>query len=172
MINDRLNLCKRSLAFVWYSRMESNYIKNARWLNSKIHLVVNKYGMPINFIVANGACADCKEAIYLIKNINAKLVFADCAYDTNKILSYLNQRNIKPVIPPKRNRFHQRDYVRKLYCSRHIIENTFLALKRWRGISTHYSKTLDAFIAPSLFVVFLFYFNSIFFFISSHVDTV
>ena len=33
----------------------------------------------------------------------------DRAYDTNEILSYLNQRNIKPVISPKRNRLHQRD---------------------------------------------------------------
>ena len=45
--------------------------------------------MPINFIVTDGSYADCEEAIHL--NINAKLVFADHAYDTNEILSYLNQ---------------------------------------------------------------------------------
>ena len=55
-------------------------------------------------------CRLVKEAIQLIKNINAKLVFADRAYDTNEILSCLNQRNIKPVIPPKFNCRHQRDY--------------------------------------------------------------
>ena len=109
---------------------------------------------------------------YLIKNINAKLVFADRVYDTNEILSYLNQRNISPVIPPKRNRLHQCDYKgftekrqqshRKLYCSHHIIENTFLALKRWRGIFTRYAKTLDTFIA-SVFIRCIFcYFNSFF----------
>ena len=63
--------------------------------------------MPINFVVNYRSCADCKEAIHLIKNINAKLVFADRAYNTNEILSYLNQRNIRPVIPPKSNRFYQ-----------------------------------------------------------------
>ena len=35
--------------------------------------------MSINFIVTDGASADCKEAIHLIKDINAKLVFADLA---------------------------------------------------------------------------------------------
>ena len=89
MVNDRFNLCKRLSAFVQCSRMESSYIKDKMGLNSTIHLVVNEYGVPINFIVTNGSCADCKEAIYLIKNINAKLIFADRAYDTNEILSYL-----------------------------------------------------------------------------------
>ncbi|MBQ9491581.1 MAG: hypothetical protein IJU86_02255 [Firmicutes bacterium] len=28
-----------------------------------------------------------------------------------------------------------------------MIENAFLAFKRWRGIATRYAKTLDAFIA-------------------------
>ena len=46
--------------------------------------------MPINFIVMDGLRAGCKEFIHLIKDINTKLVFADRAYDTNEILSYLN----------------------------------------------------------------------------------
>ena len=43
---------------------------------------------------------------------------------------YLKKQNIKPVIPPKYNRLHQRGYERKFYCSRRITENAFLALKR------------------------------------------
>lgn len=62
--------------------------------------------------------------------IEAKLSFVTHVHDTNKILSYLNKQNIKPVVPPKRNRLHQRDYERKLYRFSHIVENTFLALKR------------------------------------------
>ena len=70
--------------------------------------MVNEYDMPINFIITNGSCADCKEAINL--NINAKLVFSDRAYNTNEILSYLNKQNIKLVITSKCNHLHQRDY--------------------------------------------------------------
>ena len=91
MVNDRFSLCKSLSAFTQCLRKKSSHIKDKRGLNSKIHLVADEYGMPINFIVTNGSCADCKEAIHLIKNINAKLVFANCAYDTNEILSYLNQ---------------------------------------------------------------------------------
>ena len=92
------------------SRRELNHIKEKRVLNSKIYLVVNEYDMPINFIVTDELCADCKEAIHLIKNIDAKLVFADRACDTNEILSYLYQQNIKPVISPKCNCLHQHGY--------------------------------------------------------------
>ena len=89
MVNDRFNLYKRSSAFMRCSRSESSYIKEKKGTNLKIHLVVNEYGMPINFIVTYGSCSDCIEAIHLIKKIKAKLVFADRAYDTNEILSCL-----------------------------------------------------------------------------------
>ena len=75
----------------------------------KLHLAVNKRGMPVKFIVTEGTRADCKEAINLIKNLDAKLVFADRAYDTNEILFYIAKRNIKAVIPPKHNKLEQRD---------------------------------------------------------------
>ena len=39
--------------------------------------------MPVKFIVTEGTRADCKEAINLLKNLDAKLLFADRAYDTN-----------------------------------------------------------------------------------------
>ncbi len=41
-----------------------------------------------------------KKAINLLKNLEAKLLFADRAYDTNEILSYT----------AKRNRLEQRDF--------------------------------------------------------------
>ena len=45
---------------------------------------------------------------------------------------------MEPVIPPKKNRKEQRGYDKYLYKLRHLVENCFLSLKRWRG---------DAFIA-------------------------
>ena len=119
-----------------------------------------------NFIVTDRSRADCKDAIHLIKNINAKLVFADRDYDANKILFYLNQRNIKPVIISKHNCQNHSDYAYKLYCFHHTTENTFLTLKRWRGISTRYAKTLDAFIVSVFVRCFSCYFNSFFYFFS------
>ena len=107
--------------------------------------------MPVKFIVTEGTRADCKETINLLKNLDAKLLFANRAYDTNEILSYIAKRNIKSVIPPKCNRLERRDYNRKLYRFRHIIENTFPIFKYWHGIATRYAKTIDGFIASIYF---------------------
>ena len=63
------------------------------------------------------------------------------------ILAYAVSAGMKPVIPPKKNRKEQRDYDKYLYKLRHLVENCFLTLKRWRGIATRYAKTSDAFIA-------------------------
>ena len=46
---------------------------------------------------------------------------------------------MNPVIPPKKNRKMQREYDKHLYKTRHLVENAFLHLKRWRGIAARYA---------------------------------
>ena len=60
------------------------------------------------------------------------------------------------VIPAKRNRKQQREYDRYLYRLRHLLENAFLHLKRWRGVATRYAKTTTSFLAAVKFVALLF----------------
>ncbi len=52
-----------------------------------------------------------------------------------------------PVIPPKRNRKDRHKYDSHLYKARHPVKNTFLHLKRWRGIATRYAKNGASFLA-------------------------
>lgn len=47
----------------------------------------------------------------------------------------------------KKNRKEQREYDKELYKARHLVENTFLHLKRWRGIATRYAKNTASFLA-------------------------
>jgi transposase len=58
----------------------------------------------------------------------------------------LNQ-GIKSVIPPKNNRKDQREYDTDIYNLRHLVENAFLHLKRWRGVATRYAKNTASFLA-------------------------
>ena len=126
---------------------QSGYVQDKRGLNTKIHLAVDAHGMPIRILITEGTRADCKEAVHLIEGISAEILLADRGYDTNDILAYVASAGMEPVIPPKKNRKEQRDYDKYLYKLRHLVENCFLALKRWRGIATRYAKTSDAFIA-------------------------
>jgi transposase len=103
--------------------------------------------MPIRAIVTAGTTADCKQAIPLIDGIAAEYLLADRAYDSNAILEHAVEAGMRVVIPPKRNRKEQREYDKYIYKLRHLVENTFLHLKRWRGIATRYAKNTDSFAA-------------------------
>lgn len=83
----------------------------------------------------------------MIEGISAEALLADRGYDTNDIIAYALSQDMEVVIPSTRNRKEQREYDKYLYKLRHLVENCFLHLKRWRGIATRYAKTTDAFIA-------------------------
>jgi len=74
-------------------------------------------------------------------------LLADKGYDTDAIVEQAKNQGMKPVIPPKRNRKVQREYDKELYRLRHLVENAFLHLKRWRGIATRYAKNTASFLA-------------------------
>jgi len=83
----------------------------------------------------------------LIQSISAENLLADKAYDSDIIILQAENQGINPVIPPKSNRKKQREFDKELYKLRHLIENAFLHLKRWRGIATRYAKNTASFIA-------------------------
>ena len=116
-------------------------------LNTKIHLAVDANGMPVRILVTAGPVADCTKANALIDGIFADWLLADRGYDSNEIIGKAISLNMNVVIPPKKNRKYQRDYDRYLYRLRHLVENAFLHLKRWRGIATRYAKNTSSFVA-------------------------
>jgi transposase len=83
----------------------------------------------------------------LISGIYADAFLADRGYDANSIILFARDCSMEVCIPPKKNRKEQRHYDKELYKWRHIVENTFLMLKRWRGIATRYAKNTDSFLA-------------------------
>jgi transposase len=85
--------------------------------------------------------------VALIDGIAAQFLLADRGYDTNELIDKAVTSGCEIVIPPKKNRKDQRWHDKDIYCVRHLVENTFLHLKRWRGIATRYAKTLASFTA-------------------------
>lgn len=95
--------------------------------------------------------ADCTQAAELIKDINAQALLADKGYDTDTVVLQARAAGMEVVIPPKSNRKDQRPYDQYLYKLRHLVENAFLHLKRWRGIATRYAKRSASFLAAVQF---------------------
>ena len=98
-------------------------------------------------MITQGTRADPQEAVGLISGLLAGALLADKAYDTNAIIDAATEQGMEIVIPSKKNRILQRNYNKKLYKMRHLIENAFLHLKRWRGIATRYAKNAASFLA-------------------------
>ena len=114
-------------------------------------MATNAKGRVIKIIVTDKTKTDCKAAFTLTKNIKIDILIADRTYDIDDIIEYVKNNGIEIVIHPKSNRklkIHPDD---SLYPCCRIIENTFLAFKRWYSIVTCYSKTSIAFIF-SLFI--------------------
>ena len=105
--------------------------------------------MPVRVFVTAGTTADCTLAIALMDGFAAGSLLVDRGYDSDAIIAYAASRGISAVIPAKKNRKVQRGYDKEIYRERYLIENTFLHLKRWRGIATRYAKMLTSFEAAA-----------------------
>ncbi|WP_099116116.1 IS5 family transposase, partial [Xenorhabdus miraniensis] len=115
--------------------------------NTKIHLAVDAHGMPVRALITSGTTADCSQAEILIEGIDAEHLLADRGYDSNAVVERAEKQGMEAQIPSRKNRKVKREYDRELYRLRHLVENAFLHLKRWRGIATRYAKTSASFLA-------------------------
>jgi transposase len=79
--------------------------------------------------------------------MTAENLLADKGYYSDAIIAQATEQGMKAQIPPRKNRKEQRPYDKALYKLRHLVENAFLHLKRWRGIATRYAKCTASFLA-------------------------
>lgn len=108
---------------------------------------VDASGNPLRVSITKGTTADCSQSRELTQKLKAEYLIADKGYDTNAIVDAAVSAGMKVVIPPKKNRKIQRSYDAYLYKLRHLVENTFLYLKQWRGIATRYAKNAASYMA-------------------------
>ena len=114
----------------------------------KIHLAVDAHGMPVRIIITAGSCSDIGQTFPLIQGIDVRFVLADKAYSAHRFREQLKENGVQAVIPPiQRGNRSLIEYDKYLYKMRHIIENTFLALKLWRAVATRYAKRSSSFLA-------------------------
>jgi transposase len=85
-------------------------------------------------------------------------LIGDRGYDSDYFRTALQERQIKPCIPPTKNRKQPIDYDKALYKQRHKIENLFARLKDWRRIAMRYDRCAHTFFsAVCLAATVLFY---------------
>lgn len=161
MYYDRFNMYKMPCAFVWSKRRKSRNGKIKRGLNTKVHVAVDARGLPLKIITSNGILHDSQKAEELFKDFKAEYLIADKGYDSHHIVDVATKKGFKIVIPPRRNAKNPRKYDKELYKRRHLVENFFLKIKRFRSISTRYTKNIENFQAFLTIASFMIYSKSI-----------
>ena len=104
--------------------------------SSKIHLIADAHGNPVDFLVGPGQTHESRHAIGLLMGVDAGYVLGDRAYDISPIREAIATMGAEAVIPPHPRRKTPASYDRHLYKARHAIENLFAKLKQYRNDKT------------------------------------
>ncbi len=109
---------------------------------SKIHMVVDSHGNPIDFEITEGQVHDIIMATELIERTpESTYTIADKGYDGGYLRWVIEELGSMPVIPRKSNSKTGNENLDKfIYKQRHKVENVFARLKHFRSIATRYDK--------------------------------
>jgi transposase len=110
-------------------------------LTTKIHLVVDALGLPIDFVITGGDRHDVTQADRLLEDKQSINVIADKGYDSNDLRDMLFASGRIAVIPSRSCRVTPIQHDSVIYKERHLIENCFCKLKGFRRLGTRYDKT-------------------------------
>jgi transposase len=94
-------------------------------------------------------------APFLLSRIRRAYVLGDKGYDANALREQLRRQRCRVVIPSNRSRRRRRPFDRRLYKRRHLVENFFQRLKRYRRVATRYDKLAVTFFAMVCFAAIL-----------------
>jgi transposase len=108
---------------------------------TKIHMITDAHGNPLDFVLTPGQAHESKTAPTLLCGWQPKCVFGDRAYDGDPVRKVIAGMGAEAVIPPHPCRKHPAAYDSFLYKARHAIENGFAKLKQFRSLATRYDKT-------------------------------
>ena len=114
--------------------------------STKIHILVDALGNPVEFILTGGQRADVTQAESLMQGHQADAVIADKAYDSDAVVEAATRQGAEAVIPSKKNRKVPREYDRHLYKERKKVEWFINLLKQYRRVATRYEKTARNFL--------------------------
>jgi transposase len=115
--------------------------------STKIHILVDALGNPVEFILTAGQEADVAQAELLIRMRKAGAYILDKAYDSDAVVADAKRQGGEAVIPSKKNRKVARDYDKHLYKDRKKVEWFINLIKQFRRVATRYEKTAPNFLS-------------------------
>jgi transposase len=107
-------------------------------LSTKIHVVVDGLGYPLELSLTEGQVHDITQADLALRGEFSNYVICDKGYDCGAFRSTIEKLGRQAVIPPRKCRRDQMKYDKHMYKERHLVENFFCRIKEYRRLSTRY----------------------------------
>ena len=120
--------------------------------STKIHLVVDALGNPLDFVLTAGQAHDVTQGPALLVGRHADYVIADKGYDADAFLAVIEAIGAIPVIPARKNRTQPRYFDTHLYKERHLVECFINKIKWYRRIFVRFDKLAKRFFGFLSFV--------------------
>jgi transposase len=115
--------------------------------STKIHVVVDALGNPLNILLSGGHRHDISQAEALLADCLGEHVIADRGYDFDGFLTFLLDQEVTLVVPSRKNRLQQRTYDVHLYKERHLVECFINKIKQYRRVFSRFEKLASRYLA-------------------------
>ncbi len=103
-------------------------------------------GNPLHVHLSAGNIPDVSEAAKLVDKAQGRNFIADKGYDANHVVEAVEKKQMTAVIPSTASRKAPREIDQHTYKERHLVENFFCKIKRYRRVATRYEKTAANFL--------------------------
>ena len=117
-------------------------------LTTKIHALVDSWGLPILLKLTEGQAHDGRSAQDMLGSVGrGEVLLADRAYDSNALHESLAARGARANVKPMPHRLNPPRFSKRLYKERNLVERFFNKLKHFRAVATRYDKRDDNYLA-------------------------
>ncbi len=129
-------------------------------LTTKIHMLTDGQGRPLQIILTPGQRGDVTQAPALLEGVQTRHILADKAHDSNVLRTIIAEMNAKAVIPCNPTRRKNIPYDFEIYKTRNLIERCFNTplvdcsnrlpgndIKHFRRIATRYDRRARYFLS-------------------------
>jgi len=109
--------------------------------------MTNGSGKLLNVILLPGNEAEIKTAFRLLGDVRNKIVLADRGYDSNTFRDAIFEAGGVSLIPQRKTAKTKKLYIRDVARIRHVVENYFARVKRFRRVGTRYDRLAESFLS-------------------------
>lgn len=103
-------------------------------------MTVDGLGKPLRFRLSPGQAHDITQAEGLIQGFAFRRIIADRGYAAQPFVNSLLKRDIEVVIPPHPSAKEQRQYDKRWYRERNLVERFINKIKHFRRVFSRFEK--------------------------------